>query len=241
MAGINAHLKINGQNPFVLGRDEAYIGVLIDDLINKGTDEPYRMFTSRAEYRILLRQDNADLRLTEKSYQIGLATRERYERMLNKRDKAFALVKELRNFSADPSVLNGYLQSIGSAEMKQKMKLDLILSRPFVSLTDLIRFPEINALTEHIQGDQRREILEQAEIIVKYEGYIIREREMADKMNRLEDIKLKDSFDYMSLNSLSMEARDKLAKIKPLTLGQASRISGVSPSDISVLMVHLGR
>lgn len=241
MAGINAHLKINGQNPFVLGRDEAYIGVLIDDLINKGTDEPYRMFTSRAEYRILLRQDNADLRLTEKSYRIGLATRERYDRMLNKRDKAFALVKELRNFSADPSVLNGYLQSIGSAEMKQKMKLDLILSRPFVSLTDLIRFPEINALTEHIQGDQRREILEQAEIIVKYEGYIIREREMADKMNRLEDIKLKDSFDYMSLNSLSMEARDKLAKIKPLTLGQASRISGVSPSDISVLMVHLGR
>lgn len=241
MAGINAHLKINGQNPFVLGRDEAYIGVLIDDLINKGTDEPYRMFTSRAEYRILLRQDNADLRLTEKGYHIGLATQERYDRMRNKREKAHALVKELRNFSVDPNLLNGYLQSVGSAELKQKVKLDSLISRPFVSITELLQFGEVDALTQNITGDQRKEIIEQAEIIIKYEGYIAREREMADKMNRLEDIKLKETFDYMALNSLSMEARDKLSKIKPLTLGQASRISGVSPSDISVLMVHLGR
>lgn len=241
MAGINAHLKINEQNPFVLGRDEAYIGVLIDDLINKGTDEPYRMFTSRAEYRILLRQDNADLRLTEKAYGIGLASQDRYDRMLNKREKANTLVKELRKFSVDPDLLNGYLQSIGSSELKQKVKLDTIISRPFVSLSDLMQFQELEALTENITGDQRQEIIEQAEIVIKYEGYIIREREMADKMNRLEDIKLKDTFDYMALNNLSMEARDKLSKIKPLTLGQASRISGVSPSDISVLMVHLGR
>jgi len=241
MAGINAHLKINEQNPFILGRDEAYIGVLIDDLINKGTDEPYRMFTSRAEYRILLRQDNADLRLTEKAFQIGLASQERYDRMLNKRNKANALVKSVRNLSIEPSTLNGYLQSINSSELKQKVKLDGILSRPFVSLPDLLQFDEINELTKDIQGDQRREIIEQAEIIIKYEGYIIREKEMADKMNRLEEYKLREDFDYRAISSLSMESRDKLSKIKPLTLGQASRISGVSPSDISVLMVHLGR
>jgi tRNA uridine 5-carboxymethylaminomethyl modification enzyme len=241
MAGINAHLKITEQNAFVLGRDEAYIGVLIDDLINKGTDEPYRMFTSRAEYRILLRQDNADLRLTEKAFNIGLASQERYDRMLNKRDKANALVKRVRNLSVEPSTLNGYLQSINSSELKQKVKLDGILSRPFVSLPDLLQFDEINELTKDIQGDQRREIIEQAEIIIKYEGYIIREKEMADKMNRLEEYKLKEDFDYRAISSLSMESRDKLSKIKPLTLGQASRISGVSPSDISVLMVHLGR
>lgn len=241
MAGINAHLKINGENPFVLGRDEAYIGVLIDDLINKGTDEPYRMFTSRAEYRILLRQDNADLRLTEKAYRIGLAGQERYDRMLNKRNKSEQLVKELRKLSVEPGTVNGYLQTIGSSELKQKVKLDTILSRPFVSLPDLLQFDEVNRITEDITGDQRKEIIEQAEITVKYEGYIIREREMADKMNRLEDFKLNEGFDYRSIGSLSMEARDKLSKIKPLTLGQASRISGVSPSDISVLMVHLGK
>ena len=241
MAGINAHLKINEENPFVLGRDEAYIGVLIDDLINKGTDEPYRMFTSRAEYRILLRQDNADLRLTEKSFQIGLATQERYDRMLNKKNRAHELVKKIRNYSVDPDVLNGYLQSIGSAEMKQKAKLDTILSRPFVSLPHLLGFAEIRELASTINGDQRREIIEQAEIIIKYEGYITREKDMANKMNRLEEYKLKDTLDYKSITSLSMEARDKLSKIKPLTLGQASRISGVSPADISVLMVHLGK
>ena len=241
MAGINAHLKINEQNPFILGRDEAYIGVLIDDLINKGTDEPYRMFTSRAEYRILLRQDNADLRLTEKSYHIGLASQDRYDRMLNKRNRSNDLVKSIRNLSIEPSTINGYLQSINSSELRQKVKLDGILSRPFVSLPELLQFDEINELTKDIQGDQRREIIEQAEIIIKYEGYIIREKEMADKMNRLEEYKLKEDFDYRAISSLSMESRDKLSKIKPLTLGQASRISGVSPSDISVLMVHLGR
>ncbi|MCG9911343.1 MAG: tRNA uridine-5-carboxymethylaminomethyl(34) synthesis enzyme MnmG [Flavobacteriales bacterium] len=241
MAGINAHLKINEQNPLVLGRDEAYIGVLIDDLINKGTDEPYRMFTSRAEYRILLRQDNADLRLTEKSYKIGLAREDRYKNMLNKKALSEELVKAVRNLSVEPSLINGYLVSVGSAEMKQKAKLDTLLSRPFVSLSDLLYFEEVNQITKHIQGYQRKEIIEQAEIFIKYEGYINREREMADKMNRLEDIPLKESFDYMSIGSLSMEARQKLSNIKPLTLGQASRISGVSPSDISVLMVHLGR
>lgn len=241
MAGINAHLKINEQNPFILGRDDAYIGVLIDDLINKGTDEPYRMFTSRAEYRILLRQDNADLRLTEKAYQMGLANEERYQRMLKKKDLSEKLVKEIKKHSVEPSLLNTYLVSLGSAEMKQKMKLDSLISRPFVTLPGLLQFDEINALTADIQGDQRREIIEQAEISIKYEGYIVREREMANKMNRLEDIKLYPNFDYMSIGSLSIEARHKLSKIKPLTLGQASRISGVSPADISVLMVHLGR
>ncbi len=241
MAGINAHLKIHEQDPFILGRDEAYIGVLIDDLINKGTDEPYRMFTSRAEYRILLRQDNADLRLTEKSYLLGLAKRDRYERMLNKKDLAENLVREIKKFSVEPSVLNSYLANLGSAEMKQKTKLDTIISRPFVSLQELLRFDEIAPLAENIQGDQRNEIIEQAEIMVKYSGYIDRERQMAEKMNRLEDIKLREDFDYMALSSLSMESRDKLSKIKPLTLGQASRISGVSPADVSVLMIHLGR
>lgn len=241
MAGINAHLKINEQNPFILGRDDAYIGVLIDDLINKGTDEPYRMFTSRAEYRILLRQDNADLRLTEKAYQIGLANEERYQRMLRKKELSEKLVKEIKKHSVEPALLNAYLVSLGSAEMKQKMKLDSLISRPFVTLPGLLQFDEINALTADIQGDQRREIIEQAEISIKYEGYIVREREMANKMNRLEDIKLYPNFDYMSIGSLSIEARHKLSKIKPLTLGQASRISGVSPADISVLMVHLGR
>lgn len=241
MAGINAHLKITEQNPFVLGRDEAYIGVLIDDLINKGTDEPYRMFTSRAEYRILLRQDNADLRLTEKSYQIGLASEERYKRMLHKKTMSENLVKQIRNFSTEPTILNPYLESLGSAEMKQKVKLDGILSRPFVSLQNLLLLDGVGELAENISGDQRNEIIEQAEITIKYEGYIARERDMASKMNKLEDYKLKDNFDYMSINSLSMEARDKLSKIKPLTLGQASRISGVSPSDISVLMIHLGK
>lgn len=241
MAGINAHLKINEQNPFILGRDDAYIGVLIDDLINKGTDEPYRMFTSRAEYRILLRQDNADLRLTEKAYQIGLASEERYQRMLKKKDLSEKLVKEIKKHSVEPALLNAYLVSLGSAEMKQKMKLDSLISRPFVTLPGLLQFDEINTLTADIQGDQRREIIEQAEISIKYEGYIVREREMANKMNRLEDIKLYPNFDYMSIGSLSIEARHKLSKIKPLTLGQASRISGVSPADISVLMVHLGR
>jgi tRNA uridine 5-carboxymethylaminomethyl modification enzyme len=214
---------------------------LIDDLINKGTDEPYRMFTSRAEYRILLRQDNADLRLTEKAYQMGLASEERYQRMLRKKELSEKLVKEIKKHSVEPVLLNAYLKSLGSAEMKQKMKLDSLISRPFVTLPGLLQFDEINGLTADIQGDQRQEIIEQAEISIKYEGYIVREREMANKMNRLEDIKLYPNFDYMSIGSLSIEARHKLSKIKPLTLGQASRISGVSPADISVLMVHLGR
>lgn len=241
MAGINAHLKINEQNPFVLSRDEAYIGVLIDDLINKGTDEPYRMFTSRAEYRILLRQDNADLRLTEKSYNIGLATQERYDRMLYKRNMSTNLIKMAQNQSVEPDKMNGYLTEIGSAEMKQKAKLDTIVLRPFVSLSDILKKGLTEDLAKEVSGDQKNEIIEQAEISIKYEGYIQREKEMASKMNRLEDYKLSPDFDYKAIGSLSMEARDKLSKIKPLTLGQASRISGVSPADISVLMVFLGK
>ncbi len=241
MAGINAHQKIQEKPDFILGRDEAYIGVLIDDLINKGTEEPYRMFTSRAEFRILLRQDNADLRLTEKSFLLGLASEERYNRMKNKKDKAEKLVAEIKRFSVDPHILNSYLTNLGSAEMKQKTKLDQVLARPFVSLKELLNMEELVELKENLDTTQQQEIIEQAEITIKYAGYIEREKQMADKMSRLEDIKLKEDFNYHSISSLSMEARDKLTKIKPLSLGQASRISGVSPADISVLMVYLGR
>jgi tRNA uridine 5-carboxymethylaminomethyl modification enzyme len=241
MAGINAHQKIQEKPDFILGRDEAYIGVLIDDLINKGTEEPYRMFTSRAEFRILLRQDNADLRLTEKSFLLGLASEERYNRMKNKKEKAEKLVAEIKRFSVDPHMLNSYLTNLGSAEMKQKTKLDQVLARPFVSLKELLNMEELLELKENLDTTQQQEIIDQAEITIKYAGYIEREKQMADKMSRLEDIKLKEDFNYHSISSLSMEARDKLTKIKPLSLGQASRISGVSPADISVLMVYLGR
>jgi tRNA uridine 5-carboxymethylaminomethyl modification enzyme len=241
MAGINAHQKIQEKAPFILGRDEAYIGVLIDDLINKGTEEPYRMFTSRAEFRILLRQDNADLRLTEKSFLIGLATKERYHRMITKKEESEKLVAEIKRYSVEPQVLNSYLNNLGSAEMKQKVKLDQILARPFVSLKELMNIEELTPLKENVNKKQQNEIIEQAEITIKYAGYIEREKQMAEKMSRLEDIKLREDFNYHSISSLSMESRDKLSKIKPHTLGQASRISGVSPADISVLMVHLGR
>lgn len=241
MAGINAHQKINKKTAFVLGRDEAYIGVLIDDLINKGTEEPYRMFTSRAEFRILLRQDNADLRLTEKSYQLGLASEERYRRMITKKEQTKKLVNEIKKLSVEPEILNPYLLNIGSAEMKQKTKLDLVLSRPFVSLKELVNMDNLVHLKENLDENQKQEIIEQAEISIKYAGYIEREKQMADKMSRLEDIKLQENFNYQAISSLSMESRDKLSKIKPLSLGQASRISGVSPADISVLMIYLGR
>jgi tRNA uridine 5-carboxymethylaminomethyl modification enzyme len=241
MAGINAHLKIQEEPAFILGRNEAYIGVLIDDLINKGTDEPYRMFTSRAEFRILLRQDNADLRLTEKSYLIGLASKERYQRMKTKKEWTERMEREIKNFSVDPQILNSYLLSLGSAEMKQKLKLDQIIARPFVSLKELLDIEELFILKENLPENQEQEIIEQTEISIKYAGYIDREKQMVEKLSRLEDIKLKEDFNYYSLSSLSMESKDKLTKIKPLTLGQASRISGVSPADISVLMIHLGR
>jgi len=239
IAGINAHLAIHEQAPFILKRSEAYIGVLIDDLITKGTEEPYRMFTSRAEYRILLRQDNADLRLTPLAHRLGMRGAEaRMEKVREKADAAVAIEKMIRDYSVDPSELNDYLDGIESAPLRQKVKLHGVLIRPNVALAELRRrLPEL---------DQRlaaypQEYVDLAEINMRYEGYIGREQEMVEKMNRLEEVKLYDSFDYHQVTSLSAEAREKLSRLRPRTIGQASRISGVSPADISVLLVHLGR
>lgn len=242
MAGINAHLKINDEAPFVLGRDEAYIGVLIDDLITKGTDEPYRMFTSRAEFRILLRQDNADFRLTEKGKAIGLVKEDRWTVFMDRKSKVEQLKKNVLKLSVSPETVNAYLEEQKSSALKQKVKLDSVLGRPNVFLRDLIQIPEIfEAL--HIGMDRNLHLdeIDLVETLVKYEGYIQREKEMADKMQRLEHIPLGQEFNYFALPSLSHEAREKLMKIKPDNLGQASRISGVSPADISVLLVKLGR
>lgn len=241
MAGINAHRFIHDLEPIVLRRDEAYIGVLIDDLITKSVDEPYRMFTSRAEYRILLRQDNADARLTEKGYEIGLATEERLNHYKNKYERINELVDFLKNTNISPDRINGLLESKGTPGIANKMRLAQILTRPQISLTDMINVID-NLKNEYdLSNESIRNIVEEAEIIVKYEGYIDKEREVADKLNRLENVKLSPDFDYYALNSLTMEAREKLTKHKPQTLGQASRISGISPADISVIAVYLGR
>ncbi|MBQ4549329.1 MAG: tRNA uridine-5-carboxymethylaminomethyl(34) synthesis enzyme MnmG [Bacteroidales bacterium] len=241
MAGINAHRSIHDLEPIVLRRDEAYIGVLIDDLITKSVDEPYRMFTSRAEYRILLRQDNADARLTEKGYEIGLATEERLNHYKNKYERINELVDFLKNTNIGPDRINGLLESKGTPGIANKMRLAQILTRPQISLTDMINVID-NLKNEYdLSNESVRNIVEEAEIIVKYEGYIDKEREVADKLNRLENVKLSPDFDYYALNSLTMEAREKLTKHKPQTLGQASRISGISPADISVIAVYLGR
>jgi tRNA uridine 5-carboxymethylaminomethyl modification enzyme len=240
MAGINAHLKINGQAPFILARSEAYIGVLIDDLVTKGTEEPYRMFTSRAEYRILLRQDNADFRLTERSYNIGLAKKERLDAVREKYLKVDDVVKYLKNSSADPSEVNPYLEAQLSPGVTQKVKFAGIVARPQVSLIHMKNaMPSLQAYFSERMIDD--EDLSLAEIQMKYEGYIRKEQEVADKLSRLEHIELHSNFDYTALKSLSTEARQKLSAIKPSNIGQASRISGVSPADISVLMVYLGR
>ena len=241
MAGINAHRLIHDLEPVVLRRDEAYIGVLIDDLITKSVDEPYRMFTSRAEYRILLRQDNADARLTEKGYEIGLATEERLNHYKNKYEKVHELVDFLKTTNISPDRINGLLESKGTPGIANKMRLAQILTRPQINLTDMIGV--IDSLKENydLSVESVRNIVEEAEIIVKYEGYIDKEREVADKLNRLENVKLSPDFDYYALNSLTMEAREKLTKHKPQTLGQARRISGISPADISVIAVFLGR
>ncbi len=241
MAGINAHRSIHDLEPIVLRRDEAYVGVLIDDLITKSVDEPYRMFTSRAEYRILLRQDNADARLTEKGYEIGLATEERLNHYKNKYERINELVDFLKNTNISPDRINGLLESKGTPGIANKMRLAQILTRPQISLTDMINVID-NLKNEYdLSNESIRNIVEEAEIIVKYEGYIDKEREVADKLNRLENVKLSPDFDYYALNSLTMEAREKLTKHKPQTLGQASRISGISPADISVIAVYLGR
>lgn len=238
MAGLNASLKVQGKEPVVLRRDQAYIGVLIDDLITKGTKEPYRMFTSRAEYRILLRQDNADLRLTPLSHEIGFASEEQLKRVEDKRNSTEKIIQELHKSSIEPEDINPYLESQNTSPIKQKVKIASLLARPQVSFEEISKE---NAFDKFGFDAYPKEYLEQAEIRLKYQGYIDREKEMADKLNRLEDIKMAEHFDYGSLKSISAEAREKLSSIKPKTIGQASRISGVSPSDISVLLIHLGR
>ena len=239
MAGINAHLCVAERPGFVLKRDEAYIGVLIDDLITKGTEEPYRMFTSRAEYRTLLRQDNADFRLTPMGYALGLASEERLKAMENKKQQSDDLVRFFETTSVSPEVINPLLEEVDSAPVKQSGKLFKVFSRPDVTMDHMLRVPEVQAYIHELNPD--KEVLEQAEIQVKYQGYIEKEKNNADKLHRLEYVKIPQGFDYSSLKSLSIEARQKLHKIAPETIAQASRISGVSPSDVSVLLVHLGR
>ena len=238
MAGINAHLKINEKDPLVLKRHQAYIGVLIDDLVTKGTDEPYRMFTSRSEYRLLLRQDNADVRLTPLSHSIGLASQERLNKVNDKIKNYESLIKYFKNNSAEPQETNPYLENINSSPLTQKGRYFNVLSRPDVTINDLSKYcNDINTVISTMDADT----IMQAEILMKYEGYIEREKENADKVAKLDDYRIKPEFDYMGVNSLSLEARDKLTKLRPSTIGQASRISGINPADISVLLVHLGR
>ena len=239
MAGINAHLKAHEQEPFILQRNEAYIGVLIDDLITKGTEEPYRMFTSRAEYRTLLRQDNADFRLTPKSFDIGLASEKRMKKMEQKRDNAEAFVQFFKETSALPEEINPIFESRESALVEQSDKMFKFFSRPEITMDDMKKIPSVQKFIDENKLDS--EVIQQAEIQVKYSGYIEKEKNNADKLNRLEGLKIPASFDYSKLKSLSFEAREKLTKIKPATVSQASRISGVSPNDVSVLLVYMGR
>ncbi|HEY0092129.1 MAG TPA: tRNA uridine-5-carboxymethylaminomethyl(34) synthesis enzyme MnmG [Flavobacterium sp.] len=239
MAGINAHLKVHEKEPLILKRDEAYIGVLIDDLITKGTEEPYRMFTSRAEYRTLLRQDNADFRLTPMSYEIGLASEQRLRRMEHKLKESEALVTFFKETSVSVEEANPILVSNDTAVITQSDKMFKVFSRPQIDLEDILKFEKVKQYQEDHALDM--EILEQAEIQVKYSGYIDKERNNADKLTRLEDVKIPEGFDYDKINSLSHEAKEKFKKIRPVTISQASRISGVSPSDVSVLLIYMGR
>ena len=226
---------------FTLGRDEAYIGVLIDDLVIKGVDEPYRMFTSRAEYRILLRQDDADMRLTEKAYQLGLVKKERYELLLNKKTQIQSLVEFVKNYSVRPESVNDKLSAYDTTPLRQGVRLVDLILRPQLNFQNVSEM--IPALKEELNKicDRKEEIVEAAEISIKYAGYISREKIVAEKIQRLEKVKIKDKFDYSKVQSLSTEAKQKLEKIAPETIGQASRISGVSPSDINALLVLLGR
>lgn len=239
MAGVNAALKVQGKEPFTLKRDEAYIAVLIDDLITKGTEEPYRMFTSRAEYRTLLRQDNADLRLTPKGFELGLASQERMDRVLEKQRKTDLLIQFLEKTSVKKEEINPILERKNLALINQSMKLFKIAARPQLDFSDFKTVEKLNTFL--IENDIDKEIIEQAEIHLKYSGYINKEKNNADKLNRLENVKIPASFNYQKLQSLSFEAREKLTKIQPTSISQASRISGVSPSDISVLLVYMGR
>ena len=239
MAGINAHLQVREQDPFIIKRNEAYIGVLIDDLITKGTEEPYRMFTSRAEYRTLLRQDNADFRLTPMSHKIGLASEERLKLMEEKKQKSEAFIDFFKKSSVAPEVINPILQEKDSTTVKQSDKLFKPFSRPNITMLDMQKIDFVSSYIS--QHDLDHEVLQQTEIQVKYAGYIAKEKNNADKLNRLEGIKIPEAFDYSKLKSLSYEAKEKLSAIKPVTVSQASRISGVSPNDISVLLVYMGR
>lgn len=241
MAGLNAALKCQSKSPLVLRRNEAYIGVLIDDLVTKGVDEPYRMFTSRAEYRVLLRQDDADMRLTEKSYRLGLASTERYNYMVKKRDEIDHFIQFADNFSIKAALINPALEQIGTTPLERGCRLADLIGRPQVTIKNLM--PHITALRTEVERitDRQDEIIEAAEIRIKYKGYIEREQQAADKMLRLENIRIKDRFDYAKIDQITIEARQKLARINPETLAQASRIPGVSPCDISVLLVLMGR
>jgi tRNA uridine 5-carboxymethylaminomethyl modification enzyme len=240
MAGINAHLSLHGGGDFVLKRDQAYIGVLIDDLVTKGVDEPYRMFTSRAEYRVLLRQDDADTRLTPLGYSLGLATGERYAVLSEKLAKRDVFMSFLQNSSVAPDEVNTFLEHAGSSPIRQKVKMVDIIARPQLTLWELLKV--LSSLQEFVSMHGiREEIIESSEVLIKYSGYIERERLIADKLGRLENLVIAGKFDYPSISSLSMEAREKLSKIQPLTIGQASRITGVSPSDVNVLLILMGR
>ena len=242
VAGINAHINCHGGQPFILGRDEAYIGVLIDDLVTKGVDEPYRMFTSRAEYRILLRQDDADMRLTEKSYQMGLAKQDRYDLLKEKKESRDAIIRFAETYSVKPQYINSGLEKLGTAPLSHGCKLFDVVLRPQTTLENLADLvPALRAELDKVPASRKEEIIEAAEILIKYSGYIKREQIIADKINRLENIRIKGKFDYNSIQSLSTEARQKLTRIDPDTIAQASRIPGISPSDINILLVLLGR
>ena len=242
VAGINAHINCHGGQPFILGRDEAYIGVLIDDLVTKGVDEPYRMFTSRAEYRILLRQDDADMRLTEKSYQMGLAKQDRYDLLREKKESRDAIIRFAETYSVKPQYINSGLEKLGTAPLSHGCKLFDVVLRPQTTLENLADLvPALRAELDKVPASRKEEIIEAAEILIKYSGYIKREQIIADKINRLENIRIKGIFDYNSIQSLSTEARQKLTRIDPDTIAQASRIPGISPSDINILLVLLGR
>jgi tRNA uridine 5-carboxymethylaminomethyl modification enzyme len=241
MAGINAHRKVRELSPIILNRSDAYIGVLIDDLITKGTKEPYRMFTSRAEYRILLRQDNADVRLTPIGHEIGLADDEMLERVNKKVAGTDQFKKALKSIGVTPSMANPILTRKESAEITQQVKLGSLITRPQIEMNDVLEMSvEINELASELNL-VHPDVVSQAEIQLKYEGYIEREEDQAKKMGRMEEVKIPDSIDYRALKSLSSEAKEKLSAIKPVTIGQAARVSGVSPSDITVLLIHLGR
>jgi tRNA uridine 5-carboxymethylaminomethyl modification enzyme len=238
MAGINAHLKITEKDPFILKRSEAYIGVLIDDLVGKGTQEPYRMFTSRAEYRILLRQDNADIRLTGKAFGLGLVDEINLERVNKKISDTSDIISLVRKTGVTPADVNDFLDGINSSQITQQVKLSSLVTRPHITLCDL---SSISKVVSELYEKYSLETIEQAEIQMKYEGYIEREHEHASKLDRLESLVIPESLSYDIIKSISSEAKEKLKEVNPKTIGQASRISGVSPSDISVLLIHLGR